>query len=64
MHIQIYSSTALEHTHAYSELCVFLTNSKPWHIQTPNYIHNTIILNIFPQAPSSTFETVLNAPFL
>ena len=60
--IQTYSGIVQEHTqehtHAYSE---------PWHIpitkhiQTPRYIHNTI-LNIFTKAPSCTFDTVLNAP--
>ena len=44
--IQIYSSIIQEHTHAYSELCVSLLNSEPWHTQAPKYIHNTI-LNIF-----------------
>ena len=52
-----------EHTHTYSEPCVSLPNSEPWHIQTPRYIHNTI-LNIFTKAPSWTFDTVLNAPLL
>ena len=39
----------------------------PWHIhitkhiQTPTYIHNTI-LNVFTKAPSWTLDTVLNAP--
>ena len=51
-HIQTYSSIIQEHTHAYSEPCLFLVYSEPWyifitdHIQTPRYIHNTI-LNIF-----------------
>ena len=57
-HIQTNSSIVQEHNHTYSE---------PWHIritkhiQTPRYIHNTI-LNIFAKAPSWNFDTVLNAP--
>ena len=57
-HIQTYSSIIQEHTLAYS---------KPWpipitkHIQTPRYIHNTI-LNIFAKAPSWMFDTVLIEP--
>ena len=51
-HIGTYSSIIQDHTHAYSEPCVPLAYSEPWHIpttkhiQTPRYIHNTI-LNIF-----------------
>ena len=62
-----HSSIIQEHAHAYSELCVSLVYAEPWyilitkHIQTPRYIHNTI-LNIFARAPSWTFDTVLNAP--
>ena len=46
-YIQTYSSIIQEHTHAYSELCVSLAYSEPWHIpitkyiQTPSYINNT-----------------------
>ena len=59
-HIQTYSSIIQEHTHAYSEACVSVAYSKPWHvlitkhIQTPRYIYNTI-LNIFTKAPSWEF---------
>ena len=65
--IQTYSSIIQEHTHAYSEPCVSLAYPEPWHnlitkhVQTPRYIHNTI-LNIFTKAPSWTFDKVLNAP--
>ena len=51
----------------YIQPCVSLAYSEPWdifitrHVQTPRYIHNTI-LNFFTKAPSSTFETVLNVP--
>ena len=66
-HIQTYLSTIQEHTHAYSEPCVFLAYSEPWHIpvtkhiQISRYIDNTI-LNIFSKATSWKFDTVLNAP--
>ena len=51
-YIQAYSTIIQEHTHPYSEPCVSLPDSEPRHIpitkhvQTPRYIHNTI-LNIF-----------------
>ena len=63
--------------HAYSEPCVYLVCSEPWHIpitkhiQTSWYIHNfkTIskkkiwkILNIFKKARPGTFDKVLNTP--
>ena len=66
-HIQINSRIIQEHTHAYLVPSVSLAYSEPWHIlitkhiQTPRYIHNTI-LNIFTKAPSWTFDKVLNAP--
>ena len=66
-HIQTYSSIIQEHTHAYSEPYVSLAYSEPWHIlitkhiQTPRYIHNTI-LNIFTKTLSWAFDTVLNVP--
>ena len=53
--------------HAYSEPYVSLVYSKPWHvpitkhIQTPRYIHNTI-LSIFTKAACWVFDTVLSAP--
>ena len=56
-HIQTYSSIIREHTHAYTEPCVYLAYLGPWyipitkHIQTPWYTHNTI-LNFFAKAPS------------
>ena len=65
-HIETYSSIIQEHTHAYSEPCVYLAYSDPWHIliekhmQTPRYVHNTI-LNIITKAPSWTFDIALNA---
>ena len=67
-HIQTYSSIIQDHTHTYSEPCVSLGYSKPWHIpitkhiQTLRYIHNTT-LNIFTKAQSRTFDTNLNGPF-
>ena len=66
-HIKIYSSIVQEHIHAYSEPCVSLAYSEPWHvrttkhIQTYRYIHNTR-LNFFTKAPSWTFDTILNGP--
>ena len=66
-HIQTYSSIMQEHIHAYSEICVSLACSEPWHIpvtghaQTPRYIHNTIS-NISAKASFRIFDTVLNAP--
>ena len=66
-HIQTYSRIIQGHTHAYLVPSVSLAYSEPCHIlitkhiQTPRYIHNTI-LNIFTKAPSWTFDTVLNAP--
>ena len=65
--LQAYLSIVQEHAHAYSEPCVSMAYSEPWHfpitnnIQAPSYIHNTI-LNIFTKATSWTFDTVLNAP--
>ena len=58
-HLQTYSSIIQEHTYAYSEPCISLVCSEPWHIlitkhvQAPRYINNTI-LNIFTKAPSWT----------
>ena len=54
-HILTYSSFFQEHTHVYSELCVSLPNSEPWHIQTLRYIHNTM-LNILTKTPSLTLD--------
>ena len=65
--IQTYLSIIQEHSHAYSEPCVSLAHSEPWHIPITNHIqisrhiHDTI-LNIFTKAPSQTLDTVLNAP--
>ena len=64
---QTYSRIIQEHTHACLVTSVSLAYSEPWHIlitkhiQTPSYIHNTI-LNIFTKAPPWTFDTVLTAP--
>ena len=61
-YIQVYSDI-------FKYYCVSLPNSKHWHIpmikhiQTPRYIHNTI-LSIFKKALSWTFDTALNAPLL
>ena len=62
-HVQTYSNIIQEHTHAYSEHCLSLPNSEPWHIQTPRYTH-IIIFNIFTKASSWTFDAVLNTPLL
>ena len=64
--MQSYSSITQEHTHAYTEPCVFPAYSETWqipitkYIQVPRHIHNTI-LNIFTIPPSWTFDTVLHA---
>ena len=68
-HIRIYSSIIQEHTHAYSEPCVSLAYSEHFHIlttkhiQTPSYIHNTI-LSIFTKNTILDVNTVLNASLL
>ena len=56
-----YLSIIQEYNHTYSETCVSLAYSKPYHIpitkhiQTPRHIHSTI-LNIFTKTLSWTLQ--------
>ena len=70
-HIQTYSSVLEEHTHAYSEPCVSLPYSEPWHILITNiskvyskhhikHFHKSSILDVWYSSECTSLLKMLD----